>query len=551
MSSNSNISSDWTGFRKLWIAVALLLLALLVALMLLGYSPWSPKAEIPPTIVEKEKLVDNPELLTRIDVLEKENAQIAGLNSNLEELKKENSQIVEFKANIEKLKNENTQILGLKASVANLSNSKGLVAGLQAKVKALEAIDLNFDNPVLMRRINLLKIENASIADMKKRIMELEAANGVNVDERSVALAKKVSVLETENALIEGLKAKVSALEAIDINFIKQQDNTKLLQTINNLEVRTLAIPSLESRIQSLQAEKPVLTKRISELESQNAMIPGLEAKIGALEAIDINFIKAEDNTKLLQKINNLEVQTLAIPTLKSRIQTLQTEKPVLTKRIGDLEAQNGMIPGLKAKIGALEAIDINFMKAEDNTKLLQKINNLEVQTLAIPTLKSRIQTLQTEQPILTKRIGDLEAQNGMIPGLKAKIEALEGIDINFIKSDSSNSGSSMMTLPKTAKLFFQPGSSRFPVDLNQSMAEVIVYLRTNSSSSVSLAGFHDNVGNANWNRRLSTKRSNTVRQTLIDAGISSDRITVDTPTQTLGTGLPEEARRVEVSVYN
>ena len=503
MSNNYNISPSWKKFRTTWIFVAIALFLFLFFLMLAGISPWGNKCEVAPTIVEKvvekEKLVDNPELLTRIAVLEKENGMIASL------------------------KTDNAQIAGLKSNIADLTKSSGLVAGLQAKVKALEAVDLNFENPKLMSRIGLLETENSSIAALKTRILELESksAEEVNEDE-TIALNKRIAELEQENGLIAGLKAKVTALEGIDINFLKPQDNAKLLQTINNLEVKALAIPTLESRIQELQAEKPVLTKRIDDLEIENGLIAGLKAKVSALEAVDINFMKPKDDAKLIQKINNLEIKTLTIPSLESRI--------------SELKAQNELIPGLKAKISALEAIDVNFVKPQDNSKLMQKINNLEIQTLAIPTLKSQISELKTE--------------NGLIPGLRAKVKALESIDINFInKNEVSPSEMIPVAVPKTAKLYFEPGSSRFPSDGDQSIANVIAYLKGNSSASVSLAGFHDASGNANWNRRLSSKRSNRVKQILLDSGISSSRINVDVPTQTLGTGSPEEARRVEVRV--
>ena len=483
MENNHNISPKWTGFRKLWIIVAILLFLLLLLLMLAGISPWGEKCDVKPTIiekvVEKEKLVDNPKHLARISALETENKLIAGL------------------------KQENAQIAGLKANIADLTKTSGLVAGLQAKVTALEAVDLNFESPKLMSKISLLETENASIDDLKKRILELEATNAETNDARNTSLMKQIEELKTENGLIAGLQAKVKALEAIDVNFIKPEDNTELVQKINNLEIQTLKIPNLESRV--------------SELKAENGMIPGLKAKVKALEAIDINFIKAPDNTELLQKVNNLEVAALKLP--------------ILETRIGELKAENAMIPGLKAKVEALEAIDINFVKAPDNTELLQKLNNLEVEALKIPLLETRI--------------GELKAENGMIPGLKAKVKALEAIDINFIRNDPAPS----MVAPDVAKLYFESGSSRFPTDVKQSMANVIVYLRNNQDSSVSLAGYHDATGNLNWNRRLAAKRANRVKQILLDAGVAESRITVEKASQTLGTGSPEEARRVEVKV--
>ena len=450
MDNNSNITPRWAGFRKLWIIVAIILFLLLVLLMLAGYGPWGTKCDVPPTIVEKvvekEKRVDNPDLLARIAVLEKENTQIANLKSNLE----------------------------------GLTKSSGLVAGLQAKIKALEAVDLNFENP---------------------------------------SLVNKISALEKENGLIDGLKAKVAALEAVDVNFIKPDDNSNLLQKISGLEAKNLAIPVLESRIKILETKEPELIKMIDGLKQENALIPGLKAKLAALEAVDVNFTKPDGSIELLQKISGLEAKNLAIPVLESRIKNLESKQPILNKTIADLQKENGLIPGLKAKLAALEAVDVNFTKPQDNTELLTKIS-------------------------------DLEKENGLIPGLKAKVMALEAIDINFI-AKKSDSDSSVMVAPQAAKLFFEPGSSRFPKDGGQSMADVIVYLRTNLGSKVSLSGFHDATGNAKWNRRLAIKRSNRVKQILMDAGISDNRIFVEIPTQTLGTGAPEEARRVEVKVLN
>lgn len=382
MDQNSNISPKWADFHKLWINVAIALFVLLLILMALGYGPGGTKSKVPPTIVEKivekEKLVDNPALLSRIGTLEKENTQIA------------------------LLKTENTQIPELKSNIADLTKTTGLVAGLQAKVKALEAVDLNFENPILLKRINFLETENSQIPELKSSVTDLTKAKG----------------------LIAGLQAKVKALEAIDLNF----ENPILLKRINLLETDNAQISGLKSNI--------------TDLTKTTDLVAGLQAKVKALEAVDINFIKPEDNTQLLQKISGLEAKNLAIPVLESRIEVLEAKEPTLVSKISELEKENGLIAGLKAKVTALEAIDINFIKPQDNTGLLQKIKNLEVKNLTIPVLESRIKDLESQEPkvlmkeidnpMLVKRIEELETQNGLIPGLQAKIKALEAIDINF-----------------------------------------------------------------------------------------------------------------------
>ncbi len=91
MSNNrQNVSSHWAGFHRLWIIIAIILFLLLLLLWLLGYGPGGSKCVVPPTIVEKivevEKLVDNPKLLSKIGALEKENSGISGLQAKIAEL---------------------------------------------------------------------------------------------------------------------------------------------------------------------------------------------------------------------------------------------------------------------------------------------------------------------------------------------------------------------------------------------------------------------------------------------------------------------------------
>jgi len=99
------------------------------------------------------------------------------------------------------------------------------------------------------------------------------------------------------------------------------------------------------------------------------------------------------------------------------------------------------------------------------------------------------------------------------------------------------------------AKLYFDLGSSEFPADTELSLSSVLSYLKTHSTSKAIVSGFHDPSGNAEKNKQLSYDRAIAVRDLLQKSGITPDRIELKKPEQTTGTGSPEEARRVEVSV--
>ncbi len=99
------------------------------------------------------------------------------------------------------------------------------------------------------------------------------------------------------------------------------------------------------------------------------------------------------------------------------------------------------------------------------------------------------------------------------------------------------------------AKLYFEVGSAEFPADTELSLATVIAQLRKNSGAQAIVSGFHDKSGNAALNKELSYNRAISVRDLLQQSGITADRIVLQKPALTTGTGSPREARRVEVRV--
>ncbi len=106
-----------------------------------------------------------------------------------------------------------------------------------------------------------------------------------------------------------------------------------------------------------------------------------------------------------------------------------------------------------------------------------------------------------------------------------------------------------VMNRPEIAKLYFGLGSSKFPQDTTLSLATIIAYLHKNNEAKAIITGFHDASGNVSWNKRLSNKRAATVSRLLQKAGIGINRIIIVKPAETTGSGIPKEARRVEVNI--
>ncbi len=103
--------------------------------------------------------------------------------------------------------------------------------------------------------------------------------------------------------------------------------------------------------------------------------------------------------------------------------------------------------------------------------------------------------------------------------------------------------------LPPAAKLYFARNKIDLPRNTSQTLAEVQAYLHSHPQSQASISGFHDPSGSAARNEWLANNRARVVQKALVKTGVAKGRLRVAQPTVTTGTGPPEQARRVEVSV--
>ncbi len=105
------------------------------------------------------------------------------------------------------------------------------------------------------------------------------------------------------------------------------------------------------------------------------------------------------------------------------------------------------------------------------------------------------------------------------------------------------------LTKPSNAKLYFEVGKVALPADANATVKDVVAYAKSSVNSKLSLSGFHDPSGDLAANQELAKNRAKMVRDMLVSAGVPEDRLMLQKPEQTSGTGDNKEARRVEVSV--
>ena len=153
--------------------------------------------------------------------------------------------------------------------------------------------------------------------------------------------------------------------------------------------------------------------------------------------------------------------------------------------------------------------------------------------------------------------------------GVIVGVLALVGLVVAFVIAVAYGASSGQTVAPQTAavahaaeepeiapvgealvKVFFAVDSSTLAVvDSEGVVVKTIEVLKVQPRAIVLLSGFHDPSGDAAHNAALARARAEAVRDALVAAGVAPDHIKFRKPESTVGSGSPEEGRRVEVRV--
>jgi outer membrane protein OmpA-like peptidoglycan-associated protein len=107
----------------------------------------------------------------------------------------------------------------------------------------------------------------------------------------------------------------------------------------------------------------------------------------------------------------------------------------------------------------------------------------------------------------------------------------------------------SLSSAVSVAKIYFGSEKANMPKGGARSLAGIVKYLKTHPGAKASVSGFHDPSGNLASNEALALRRAQAVAAALEKMGVRKDRIILQKPAQTTGTGKASEARRVEVGI--
>jgi hypothetical protein len=97
--------------------------------------------------------------------------------------------------------------------------------------------------------------------------------------------------------------------------------------------------------------------------------------------------------------------------------------------------------------------------------------------------------------------------------------------------------------------VYFEVDKSEKWVDGGDSITVVTTYLAAHAGAKASISGYHDPSGNAEHNQELAKARALVVRDALVANGIATERLLLEKPIETTGSGDARDARRVDITV--
>ena len=109
--------------------------------------------------------------------------------------------------------------------------------------------------------------------------------------------------------------------------------------------------------------------------------------------------------------------------------------------------------------------------------------------------------------------------------------------------------GASIRVADGVVNFYFATGSADLAPGAAEALAAVIKGVESGRKAVV--ACFHDTTGDAAINEQLAKKRAETVRDVLVGLGVPADKVALQRPAITAGSGNDAQARRVEVKLVD
>lgn len=337
---------------------------------------------------------------------------------------------------------------------------------------------------------------------------------------------------------------------------VGQQLETKSTVKISENELTSLIKVLKKYKIQHSIVIDSV--KKTTILLSENTKVYTLNSTIPL--KISAEYVSIERDTLYNAKITSEKIlENKNNYTSEANLQ----KKEILVNSDELINLQNE-IKELKTVINALvinqnnaNYIDRNRPKTIKETKIIHENNSIPKSIISETIIHKTdtlfiIENVKTTDSILFIKLQEkinffelrLKENDSILNSLiKTK---LEKSDVHIVQSEQN----------KTLKahfndLFFENNQFELSIDNQNILMELVSLDVTNKTNHIYLKGFASNSGNSNYNKKLSLKRAESVKNYLIKNGIEADRISTNFFGIDYNASNEAKARRVEISLFN
>ncbi len=105
---------------------------------------------------------------------------------------------------------------------------------------------------------------------------------------------------------------------------------------------------------------------------------------------------------------------------------------------------------------------------------------------------------------------------------------SIDSITVEKEHTGSANVGQVMNNPPLQNKIYFEFASKEITEVSTERLRELVVEFYRSGKNRIVVTGFTDDIGNDKYNRQLSLSRARSVKQKLVEFGLSQDHITID-----------------------
>ncbi|WP_338766999.1 OmpA family protein [Bernardetia sp. ABR2-2B] len=286
--------------------------------------------------------------------------------------------------------------------------------------------------------------------------------------------------------------------EVIESESEKAETNSRLSEEEKTLE-------ELENRLKEIEEDKKNKKTRAERKADQEATEKAQEKA-----RLEMDTLQKQLEELKTQRQNNLSI-TLENPNQNNTDSQANTQKQdsamyklielqfqYMQQRMATLEKQ------LENQATRQEESKNTSTKSEDLSKIENQLAALQAQLELLANQKQNEKTVIEENPTSTKDTVVVMNKEEKIPVINQTSEVV-GI--------------------KKVEIFFTTGSSTIVPKDKEKIAPLIRVLQNDKNLSVRIYGFTDSKGSAAFNQKLSKQRTDSVKQLLLEAGISESRI--------------------------